>query len=248
MTEADHDRRQAAFLARVAGDPDRDAFALRGGVLVRHWFPTMRRTPRDVDLLCAWPYDLSSVRTALARILARELLDGVHFAERFRTDPIWPDDAHPGIRLIAPARVEGRWGELRADLTFHLPVWPRAELTTLDEGVLLPTCRPETLIARKLAVSTQRGPRGWRPKDLADLWWMLSYGDADPHTVGDAVERTFSLAAFRDAPGRASFWDDPMAGPRWARFLRQHPRLRVPRDLARVAGEVRQHLVPLGTS
>ena len=235
------------FLARVATDPESGAFALRGGMLVRHWFTPMGRLARDADLLCAWPYDLRVVRRGLARILARDLGDGVRFAECFRTDRIWPDDVHPGIRVMAPASFDGRWSEIRADLTFHLPAWPDAVFTSLGaDRPALPMCRPETLVARKLGVTAGLGPRGWRPKDLVDVWWILESGRARLDIVAEAVDRTLSLELWVDGPARRSFWQDPMAAGRWARFLRRSPRLRVPGDLGRLVHDVHRHLASLG--
>ncbi|MEN0066573.1 MAG: nucleotidyl transferase AbiEii/AbiGii toxin family protein [Myxococcota bacterium] len=238
-----------AFLRRIARDPEAEAFALRGGMLVRHWFPEMGRIARDVDVVCAWPFDPPAVRRKLAGLLARDVGDGVQFAPRFRTDIIWPDTPHPGIRLIAPGRLGGEWDELHADLTFRLPVWPEAsvkELRVEGGSPRLALCPPEMLIARKITVTANRGPRAWRPKDLVDLWWMLEHGSPSTRTVGEAVERTLSLAAWRDGPARLAFWQDPMAASSWGRFLRFQPSLRVPRDLARVVGDVRARLQTLG--
>lgn len=237
------------FLRRVAADPEVEAFALRGGMLVRHWFPDMGRAAADVDLVCAWPFEPQAVRRSLATILARDLGDGVRFGDRFRTDVIWAGTAHPGLRLVAAGCAGGVWGELHADLTFRLPVWPEARITTLraaGTGPTLPVCRPETLIARKLAVTAERGAKAWRPKDLADLWWMLQHGAIERAAVGESIERTLSLQRFGDGPARLAFWQEPAAAGSWARFVRRQPQLAVPRDLARVVGDVRAQLAFLG--
>src|SRR5438874_2047748 len=77
------------FVRRIAEGADADAFALRGGMLVRHWFPESRRPARDVDLVCRLPYELHAMRARFARTLARDAEDGVVFeADRFRVDPI----------------------------------------------------------------------------------------------------------------------------------------------------------------
>src|SRR5215510_13547122 len=60
----------AGFVRRIAEGDDADAFALRGGMLVRHWFPASRRPARDVDLVCRSPYDLRAMRAVFARALA----------------------------------------------------------------------------------------------------------------------------------------------------------------------------------
>src|SRR5687768_14688386 len=84
------------FVRRIAEGGDADAFALRGGMLVRHWFPESRRPARDVDLVCRLPYDVRAMRALFARTLAREVGDGVVFeADRFRVDKIQTATPHP---------------------------------------------------------------------------------------------------------------------------------------------------------
>jgi hypothetical protein len=40
------------FVRRIAEGADADAFALRGGMLVRHWFPESRRPARHRTRTC----------------------------------------------------------------------------------------------------------------------------------------------------------------------------------------------------
>lgn len=233
------------FCRRLAADPDADAYALRGGTLVAQWFPEMGRQPRDIDLVCGLPYDVPAMRRHLGRLLERDVGDGVRFGDGFRTDPIWPNHAHPGLRLVAIGQARGVWAELHVDFTFRLPLWPAALPALLpDAGVVLRQCRPETLIARKLAVTAELGPMRWRPKDLVDLWWLTRSVPALSQ-AGEAVERTFSLAELADGPARRTFWQDGIAAGRFARFVSRHPRLQIPWDLARVVDDVRERLSPL---
>ena len=220
--EARH-RLLEGFLLRLASAPDAPAFVLRGGMLVRHWFPHAQRSARDVDLVCRLPYDRADLGDRLRTMLAHAAQDGVRFdAERFRLDPLWPDRPQPGLRLFATGRVDGRSGEMSVDLTFGLDVWPaatRRELTLQRGRAALWVCRPEMLIARKLRVTADLARRHWRPKDLADVWLMLRRG-CPSATVGEAIERTIPddrrMAALLDR----SWWSDPRAVARWQRFCR----------------------------
>lgn len=232
------------FLRRVAAHPEAEAFALRGGMLVHHWFPAMGRTVRDVDLVCGWPLDRPAVERELAWLLAHDVGDGVRFGARFRTDAIWPGTDHPGLRLVAPGVVDGVWGEVHADLTFRLPVWPEARPSELEAGVSLGLCRPETLIARKLTVTADRGPRAWRPKDLVDLWWMLEHGGVQRAELGEAIERTLSLERWQEGPARVAFWQDAGAAAGWGHFRRRHRGLVAPRPLGVLVAGVLHHLAP----
>src|SRR5580698_1683886 len=123
------------FIRRIAESADADAFALRGGMLVRHWFPHSRRPARDVDLVCRLPYDLRTMRALFARTLARDVGDEVVFeADRFRVDRIQTATPHPGMRLFAVGRAGGVFGEISIDATFDMPVWPDAVRDDLRLG------------------------------------------------------------------------------------------------------------------
>ena len=182
-------------MRRIAAGDDADAFALRGGMLVRHWFPESRRPARDVDLVCRLPYDLRGMRARFARTLAREVGDGVVFeADRFRVDPIQTATPHPGMRLFAVGRAGGDFGEIAIDTTFAMPIWPDAVRSTLRLGggdVPFWLCPPEMLVGRKLQVLAQLGPRRWRPKDLSDVWMILR-GSPASGLLGEAIERSFA--------------------------------------------------------
>ena len=241
------------FLLRLAQDRDADAFVLRGGMLVRHWFPTVGRTARDVDLVCRLPFDIDDLRGRLGAILATVVDDGVAFEpRRFRLDCIRPDDAHPGLRLFAAGRADGWFGEMSVDLTFQLDVWPTATRRPLacERGAAeIWVCQPEMLIGRKLAVTSQLGRRHWRPKDLCDLWLMFQRFPQVPVVLGDAIERSFSresaLHRLDDVFAQPSWWSERTASARWQRFIRPVPRLSVPRDLETVVDEVRCRLAPI---
>src|SRR5262245_43801439 len=87
------------FLLRLARRPEAEAFALRGGMLVRHWFPACGRPARDIDLACALPYDFAMIRALLRSILAdHQVADGVTFdAAVFRLDALHAASAQPGL-------------------------------------------------------------------------------------------------------------------------------------------------------
>src|SRR5687768_11128355 len=199
-TPARH-RLLGGFVRRLAEGGDADAFALRGGRLVRHWFPKSRRPARDVDLVCRLPYDLRAMRALFARTLARDAADGVVFeADRFRVDPIQTATPHPGMRLFAVGRAGGEFGEISIDTTFAMPIWPDAVRDRLRLGVgevQFWLCPPEMLVGRRLQVLAQLGPHGWRPKDLGDVWMILRGGLAGG-LLGEAIERAF--AGYDHAP------------------------------------------------
>lgn len=234
------------FVRRIAEGADAEAFALRGGMLVRHWFPESRRPAQDVDLVCRLPYDLRAMRALFKRTLARESKDGVIFeADRFRIDPIQSATPHPGMRLFAVGRVDGAFGEITIDTTFQMPIWPdatRGELR-LGGGVPFWLCPREMLVGRKLQVLAQLGPHRWRPKDLSDVWMILRDAPASG-VLGEAIERSFAghdHAPFEDLL-TGSFWSDRSSDARWNRYVGQLPRGAVPLRATTLASDLRSAL------
>jgi hypothetical protein len=235
------------FVRRIAVGEDAEAFALRGGMLVRHWFPESRRPARDVDLVCRLPYDIRAMRALFARTLACDVGDGVVFeADRFRVDRIQTATPHPGMRLFAVGRAGGDFGEISIDTTFAMPIWPaavRGELRLGGGEVPFWLCPPEMLVGRKLQVLAQLGPHRWRPKDLSDVWMILR-GGATGAQLGEAIERAF--AGYDHAPVEElldqRFWTERSADVRWSRFAGQLPRGVVPERATTLAADLRSAL------
>jgi hypothetical protein len=218
------------FLRRLAGARDADAYALRGGMLVRRWLPQARRVVRDLDLACALPYRARDLRSRIEDVLRRDVGDGVVFeTERVRVDAV--RGAHPMLVVYVAGRADGELAEIKVDLAFGVDVWPAAARGA--DGVW--TCGHDMVVATKLAVIGELGPREWRPKDLADIWVALRrFSSAGVHAAserrgGDAV-----------AVVAAPWWRDPHAAMRWGRHVARQPG--VPADLDAILGEVRDQL------
>jgi len=220
---------------RLALAPEADAFALRGGMLVRSWMPASGRRIRDADLVCDVSFRPRELRAVLRAILAnRAVEDGIVFdAERFRVDT-----AAPNAKLFAAGEVDGELAEMTVDFTFGLDVWPAASRCTLAMtrgAARLNVCRHEMVIATKLGVIAELGVREWRPKDLADIWLALRrFGPT--RSTAEAIERRAASVHELDAP----WWRGPRAHMRWDRFAVRHPAL--PRHLDAVLAEVRANL------
>lgn len=242
------------FLARLARCRDVDAYALRGGMLVRHWFPDVGRPAADIDLVCSLPYDLGDLRSRLHEVLAVELADGVVFdRDRFRTDQLRPQSSHPGLRLFVAGTFAGWAGQMSVDLTFHLDAWPAACRTSIATSlgeVQLWTCRPEMLTGRKLQVTAELGHRYWRPKDVADLLLMCRHFPSSASVLGEAVERSFvgqpdrQLAQLPRLFGSRSFLRDDRARGRWRQYVHRTG-ISVPAHLDQVVTELHTHLRPI---
>ena len=242
------------FLLRLAAAPDADAFALRGGMLVRTWLDAADRQIRDADLVCSLPYRPRHLRAALGAILAdRGVIDGVFFDDdRFRVDFMWPGIPHPGLKLFAAGEVDGIRAEITVDVTFELEVWPaptRSVLTAGRGAAARWMCAHEMVIGTKLCVIAELGPREWRPKDLADIWLALRrYPPTSSFArLGEAIERSFAHGNARGHDAKTilatPWWRDPRAAMRWGRYVARNAH--VPNDLDVVIAEVSDKLAPL---
>ena len=191
------------FVLRLARSRDAEAFALRGGMLVRSW--TGPRRVADVDLVCQSP----PRRRDLRAVLAERLDDGV----RFDVDRIRIDGSPPNLTLFATGEVDGCVADMSVDIASGVDIWPRAtrEVVELSGRVAqLWVCPPEMLIGTKLRVLAELGPRAWRPKDLGDVWAMLRRFAAGPR-LGEAFERTRVPRSVLAAP----WLREPHARARW---------------------------------
>ena len=234
------------FLLRLAASPDADAFALRGGMLVREWHA--RRPIRDADLVCSLPWHPREMRKRLGAVLAnRNVADGVVFdADRFRVDTLRPKTS---LKLFAAGEVDGERAEMGVDFTFHLDVWPaatRGVMSVARGAAQLWMCPHELVVGTKLRVIAELGPREWRPKDLGDIWLALRrFPPARSFAVlGEAIERCFAATGY-DVTTLLdrSWWRDRRAEMRWGPYVASHDL--VPSDLSAVIAEVRAQLSPL---
>lgn len=237
------------FVLRLLRRDDADAFVLRGGMLVRQWFPSLARAALDLDLACLLPFDVEDVSRRLREVIGDSTVsDGVFFhPDRHRFDPIWLETAHPGLRMIALGRADGTLAEIQVDVTFGLPLRPERRLFQVERGSgPLLTAPPESIVGRKLQVIVGRGPRHWRPKDLNDIRLVLSSIPLSERTLGDAIEGALvgcdqELGELRDAFSSPLFWGEPLARARWQRFLYETDS-EAPDDPAAAAGEVHSYL------
>jgi hypothetical protein len=232
------------FLLRLATVRDADAFALRGGMLVDHWLPEAHRRVDDVDLVCALPYRRDDMRLRLHEVLCRDASDGVVFdADRFRVDAV-TFSGRPGLKLFATGRVDGVFAEITVDLTFQLDVWPTAiqrDVATKRGSATLWACTHEMVIATKLGVIAELGPREWRPKDLADIWIALRRFSSSS-VLAETFERRLGAAHVADEILTRSWWNDERAAMRWGRYVARQAY--VPDALDVVIAEVRDNLAP----
>jgi Nucleotidyl transferase AbiEii toxin, Type IV TA system len=235
-------------LRRVGRLPNGGGFVLRGGMLTRAWVAPWPRPTRDLDLVGDFPFGVEETAQRFAPALTEILDDGVIVdPARFAAQGIWTDTSFPGVRLSLWLGLGEADQPLCVDVGFGDPLVP--EPVWLDYPALLPeprvrirACRPETQAAWKLHGLAEMGA-SWRPKDLVDLWLILTRIGLAADALPPAIEAAFVSRGYRVADAAELFerphWSTKTARVRWG----AQNRGRLP-ELPQVLAEVRQGLAP----
>jgi hypothetical protein len=242
-------------LLRLARRPDANAFVVRGGVLLRHWFHPIPRPVEDLDLVATFPFDLDEAAARFLPILTDcGVPDGVAFdTERVRVEGIWLSTGSPGARVHVTGEFGGAESDVHIDITFGpyprpAPVY--AELpTTFGEPARVWVCRPEAVAGHKVQALWHRGTLGWRPKDLDDLRLLLARVPFVPTDLQTALAAYLAdvggnLADVRAMFGPEAWWGMKLATARWLDYARGANR-DLPRDLSEVVAGVAARLTPI---
>jgi hypothetical protein len=242
-------------LLRLARRPDVQAFVLRGGLLMRHWFRPLPRLVEDLDLIASFPFDVEETARRFLPLLADEGVDdGVRFdCGRARAEGIWLNMDSPGVRLFASGSARGVEIEFHIDVTFGPPPRPAPIFAALptEHGaeVRVWMCRPEAVVGHKMQALWHRGMQGWRQKDLNDLRLLLALPMNGAELRGAIAAYLADVGGTLDdakalfAP--SSWWGMKLSSARWLDFVRSPPGRDAPRDLAAVISEIAGRLAPI---
>lgn len=239
-------------LRRLAKLPDAGGIALRGGMLLRHWFRPTPRPALDLDLVAPAPLSVTDA-TRFLPMFADVVPDGVTFdVEGIAVEGIWLQSDHPGIRMHISGAYAGHEDDIQVDVTGGPPPRPAAvwsELPTTTGPVWLWTCRPEAIVGQKVQALWHLGMLGWRPKDLDDLRLLLERMPMDDAAVGEAISATFGElgGTGRDARNLfapESWWSTKHASARWGDYIAQASRDGVG-NLSAVVASVAARLKPI---
>src|SRR5262249_4674648 len=94
--DATRHRLLEGVLLRLARRPDAGDFALRGGMLLRHWFRPLPRPAEDLDLVAPRGFGVKEADRCFRPLLAERAPDGVAFdLERVRFEGIMLETGSP---------------------------------------------------------------------------------------------------------------------------------------------------------
>jgi len=241
-------------LLRLARLPDAGGLAVRGGMLLRHWFRPEARPARDLDLVAPSPLTVEDAVGRHLALFADDAGDGVAFdAGSLHVAAIWEHTANPGVRVHVTGVVDGVAGEVQVDITGGPAPRPAAILGDLQAAsgrtARVWMCRPEGVAGQKVQALWQHGVHCWRPKDLDDLHRLLMKVPMDAAALRDAIAAYLADVggSVNDAGsifGPAAWWGLKMAAARWGDHAASAG-WSVPPDLAAVVAEVRERLASI---
>jgi hypothetical protein len=239
------------FLRRLAASDDREAFVLKGGVLLAAF--GARRPTRDADLLALeLDSDRAIIQAKIASIARIDLPDGLVLdADSVASEVIRDGDEYSGIRVkltYAMATMQVRIG---VDVNVGDPVYPAPQRITvpglLTGDVTLRGYPLAALVAEKAVTAMQRGAANTRWRDWADLLTLSTRHAFDSPELAQSLD---SVAAHRGAalaPIAALLPEYPaIAQARWAAWRRRPDVVDgLPESLAEVLRAVSQFIDPV---
>ncbi|MFD6453099.1 nucleotidyl transferase AbiEii/AbiGii toxin family protein [Nocardia sp. NPDC060220] len=231
-------------LLRLAASTYRDAFVLKGGVLLAAY--GNRRPTRDVYLAALDVSNAADNILGLVReIVAVPANDGLVFQlDSLDAEVIRDDNEYSGIRVTAKATLS------RAKLSFHVdvnvgdPIHPAPTTVTVPrllagEPITVRGYPLSMVYAEKLVTAVQRGTASTRWRDFGDIWTLSHHHAVQGSELQDAIS---AVAGFRQATiiplGEALDGYPAIGQTKWAAWRRRTDNLVLPEDLREVVAAV----------
>jgi len=245
------------FLYRLSVSDHRDAFILKGAMLLAAWPEVGARATRDLDFLGLGDSAPEGVAKRLGDVCDTPVqADGLVFpTDSIRVAPIRDDAEYGGVRarfvgLLGKARVP-----LQVDVGFGDVVSPEpreiAFPTILDHPQPLVQAYPvESVLAEKLEAVVRLGSTNSRVKDFCDLWTLASTFEFEGRRLAAAVSATFRSRQTEIEPGlpdglRPAFFERAQHAGHWNAFVRRSGIDGVPEDFMQLGNELRTFLAPV---
>jgi predicted nucleotidyltransferase component of viral defense system len=243
------------FLYRLSMSPHRDAFVLKGALLLQLWTAETYRPTRDLDLLGRGPSDIN-FRKVFTEVCSQDVEDdGLTFLpDTIRVERIRDEEAYEGVRV----RVEARLGHVRIPLQIDIGLGDT--IVPASEELVYPTLlefpapklhvySKESVVAEKFEAMVKLGVANSRMKDFYDLWVLAQRFEFDSGTLAAAIQSTFTTrrtALTRSSPLalRTEFYELPTKQTQWRAFLRKSG-LKADPSLQEIIEVIREFVMPV---
>lgn len=166
------------LLERISVSKYREAFILKGGMLIASMVGIANRTTMDMDAtLRNQALSEEMVQEAFSEICAVPLEDGVTFTLDHIL-PIREEDEYGGYRVAVMARYESINTPLKIDITTGDVITPRAvrfEYQSLfsNKRIKIWAYNLETILAEKAETILRRSVLNTRPRDFYDVYILV---------------------------------------------------------------------------
>jgi hypothetical protein len=187
-----------SFLDRLTRTDHRDAFVLKGGVLLASY--GARRPTKDIDAE-AIGADLTPVeiRQVVADIAGVDADDGVDFdTSTIDIDSIREADEYPALRVKIRASIGAHTIVVAWDISTGDPIVPAPKTVQvprlLGPPIELLGYAPETTIAEKGVTILERGIASTRWRDYVDIVQLAAHHDIDMNVLADSAR---AIARYR---------------------------------------------------
>jgi predicted nucleotidyltransferase component of viral defense system len=243
------------LLYRLSISPHRDAFVLKGALLLQLWTAETYRPTRDLDLLGRGPSDIN-FRKVFSEVCSQNVEnDGLTFPpDKIRVERIRDEEAYEGVRV----RMEARLGNVRVPLQIDVglgdtivPASQELEYPTLLKfpAPNLHAYSKESVVAEKFEAMVKLGVANSRMKDFYDLWVLAQRFEFDSGTLAEAIQATFktrgtTLPKSSPLALRAEFYELPAKQMQWRAFLRKSG-LKADSSLKEIIEVIREFVIPV---
>lgn len=198
------------FLERLAQTHYRNAFILKGGMLISDMVGVESRATKNIDATVAGlPLTEESMKQAIQEILSVDVGDHVAFS-LVSLDPIMDEAEYEGLRVSLETRLDNAIIPLKIDISTGDAITPQAipyayRLMFEDRTIAIKAYPIETVLAEKLETMITRADANSRMRDFYDMHILLKIrsGEIDSDTLRKALDATARKRGTADHLGNA---------------------------------------------
>jgi predicted nucleotidyltransferase component of viral defense system len=242
------------FLYRLSISPHRDAFVLKGALLLQLWTAEMYRPTRDLDLLGRGS-DIN-FRKVFSDVCSQNVEDdGMTFLpDTIRVERIRDEESYEGVRVRVEVRLGDACVPLQIDVGLGDTIVPASEEMEYPTLLKFPapklhTYSRESVVAEKFEAMVKLGVANSRMKDFYDLWVLAQRFEFGSGILASAIQATFktrrtTLPKSSPLALRADFYELPTKQTQWKAFLRKSG-LKADSSLKEIIEVIREFVMPV---
>jgi hypothetical protein len=240
------------FLYRLSLSEEKNAFILKGALMLRVWESPQCRPTMDIDFLGRTSNEISNVIARIKTILSVPVeSDGLNYSvNSIQAEAITEEADYNGVRIKFIAHLDTARVNLQLDIGFGDIVSPKAEWcpfpSILDlESPLVLCYSKESAIAEKYHAIVKLGFFNSRMKDFYDIWLLSRQFSFNRETLKQAITCTFAERKTELPKSIIAFSDEfcEAKQSQWAAFRNRLGQEFVPISLKDIVTELRAFLL-----